>query len=202
MDRNRRLALLAVIVGGLFAGSATAAAGRYETAVFAGGCFWTMEHGLEDVPGVVSAVSGFAGGRVSHPTYDQVNTERTGHMESVKVTYDPAKITYTQLLDRYWHMIDPTDSGGQACDRGASYRSAVFVSTPEQRKIAEASRAQLQIRFKGKVATQIRDAQPFWPAEAYHQQYARKNPADYAAYRFGCGRDQVLKRIWGSVPNW
>ncbi len=193
------------LVGGLAAAAMLFGAGvlnaqpRLETAVFAGGCFWTMEHGLEEIPGVVRAISGYAGGRVQHPTYEQVTSETTGHLESVQVTYDPARISYAQLVDRYWRLIDPTDDGGMACDRGASYHSAIFVQTPEQRQIVERSEAQLLAGpLRGKrIATQLRPAAPFWPAEAYHQHFAERNPVRYAAYRIGCGRDGVLKALWG-----
>ena len=171
---------------------------RLETAVFAGGCFWTMEHGLETIPGVVKAVSGYTGGHLQHPTYADVTTETTGHYESVQVTFDPSKISYRQLTDRYWRLIDPTDDGGQACDRGPSYRSAVFVASPEQRKAAEASLAAINTgKLKGHIATRILPAQTFWPAEDYHQQFTVKNPVRYSAYRIGCGRDGILKSIWG-----
>jgi peptide-methionine (S)-S-oxide reductase len=203
--RLQRLSAFAAVGAMLLAAqgpSVAKPAPKLETAVFAGGCFWTMEHGLEDIPGVVKAVSGFTGGKEPHPSYDLVSSERTGHVEAVKVTFDPSRVSYATLVDRYWHMIDPTDSGGMVCDQGNSYHSAIFVSTPEQRKIAEASRAQLQVRFKGRVYTPVREAMPFWPAEAYHQGYARKNPVAYGAYKVACGRDEVLKRIWGSAPKW
>jgi peptide-methionine (S)-S-oxide reductase len=170
-----------------------------QTAVFAGGCFWSMEHDMEPVPGVVQVVAGYAGGRIAHPTYADVSSETTGHLESVKVEFDPARISYATLVERYWHMIDPTDSGGAFCDRGSSYQSAIFVAGPEQRRIAEASRAALERGpLKGRIATQIRDAMPFWPAEAYHQHYASKHPIEYAAYRTGCGKDRRLKQVWGA----
>lgn len=174
------------------------AGGPLKTAVFAGGCFWTMEHGLESIPGVVRAVSGYEGGTQPHPTYEQVSSETTGYLESVQVTYDPARISYTQLVDRYWRLIDPTDDGGQACDRGSSYHSAIFVASPEERAIAEQSRAAITAGpLHGKpVATFIRPAMTFWPAEAYHQHYADRNPIQYGAYRVGCGRDGVLKALW------
>jgi peptide-methionine (S)-S-oxide reductase len=193
--KHAPLALAAIL---LAAGSA-AAAPKLETAVFAGGCFWTMEHGLEEIPGVVNAVSGYEGGQAPHPTYEEVSTERTGYLESVQVTFDPAKISYAQLVDRYWRLTDPTDGGGQACDRGSSYHPAIFVASPEQRRIAEASKAAIANGpLKGKlIATSIRDAMPFWPAEGYHQHYASRNPMAYAAYRVGCGRDAVLKALWG-----
>ena len=171
---------------------------RLETAVFAGGCFWTMEHGLETIPGVVKAVSGYTGGHVPHPSYEDVTTETTGHFESVQVTFDPSKISYRQLTDRYWRLIDPTDDGGQACDRGPSYRTAIFVASPAQRKAAEESLAAINTgKLKGHIATRILPAQTFWPAEDYHQQFTMKNPVRYNAYRVGCGRDGILKSIWG-----
>jgi peptide-methionine (S)-S-oxide reductase len=127
-----------------------------------------------------------------------LTTETTGHYESVQVTFDPSKISYRQLTDRYWRLIDPTDDGGQACDRGPSYRSAVFVASPEQRKAAEASLAAINTgKLKGHIATRILPAQTFWPAEDYHQQFTVKNPVRYSAYRIGCGRDGILKSIWG-----
>lgn len=171
---------------------------RYETAVFAGGCFWTMEHGLESIPGVVKAVSGFSGGHLDHPRYEDVITETTGHLEAVQVTFDPARISYRQLVDRYWRLVDPTDDGGQACDRGPSYHTAIFVNSPEQRRDAEASLASINRGpLRGHIVTPIRNAAPFWPAEAYHQHFADKNPLRYGAYRVGCGRDAILKRLWG-----
>jgi peptide-methionine (S)-S-oxide reductase len=155
---------------------------------------------MEPVPGVVQVVAGYAGGHVANPSYEQVSSETTGHLESVKVTFDSAKISYAALVERYWHMIDPTDAGGAFCDRGASYHSAIFVSTPEQRRIAEASRAALDAGpLKGRIVTQIRDAGAFWPAEDYHQHYAAKHPMAYAAYRSGCGKDWRLKQIWGDL---
>ena len=171
---------------------------KLETAVFAGGCFWTMEHGLETIPGVVKAVSGYTGGKLAHPTYADVTTETTGHYEAVQVTYDPSKISYRQLTDRYWRLIDPTDDGGQACDRGPSYHSAIFVASPEQRQAVEASLAAINTgKLKGHIVTRILPAQTFWPAEEYHQQFTIKNPVRYGAYRIGCGRDAILKSIWG-----
>lgn len=175
------------------------AATRTETAVFAGGCFWTMEKGLEHLPGVVSAVSGYTGGRTAHPSYEDVNTETTGHVEAVKVTFDPAKISYRKLVDSYWRMIDPTQSDGQVCDIAPSYQPIVFVAGPVQRGDAEASRAAIDTgKLKGRLAVPIRDAGAFWPAEARHQQYAQKNPLQYAAYAAGCGRDRRLREVWGA----
>lgn len=169
-----------------------------ETAVFAGGCFWTMEHAFEAVPGVVRAVSGYAGGREAHPTYEQVSSELTGHLESVEVTYDPARISYAQLVERYWRMIDPTDDGGEACDRAPSYHSAIFVSSMAQQEIvARSEQALLTGPLRGRrIATFVRPAATFWPAESYHQHFADRNPVRYAAYRMGCGRDGVLRALW------
>ena len=182
------------------AGSAIAQS-HDETAVFAGGCFWSMEHDMEPIPGVVSVVVGYSGGRLANPSYEDVSTETTGHLESVKVTYDPQKISYAQLVQRYWHVIDPTDDGGAFCDRGASYHSAIFVASPEQRRIVEASEAALEHGpLQGKrIATEVRPAMPFWPAETYHQHYPQKNPMAYAEYRFGCGKDRRLHEIWGPL---
>jgi methionine-S-sulfoxide reductase len=144
-------------------------------------------------------VVGYTGGHLAHPTYEDVTTETTGHLESVRVTFDPDVISYADLLQRFWRRIDPTDDGGAFCDRGNSYHSAIFATSPEQKRIAEASKAALQAgRFKGQaIATQVRDAGPFWPAEDYHQHYAQKNPLAYGAYRVGCGKDARLKQIWG-----
>jgi peptide-methionine (S)-S-oxide reductase len=171
-----------------------------ETAIFAGGCFWSMQHDMEHIPGVVSTEVGYTGGHTAHPTYEDVSTETTGHLESIKVTFDPAKISYAALVQRYWHLIDPTDAGGAFCDRGASYHSAVFVNSPDQRRIAEASKAALEMGpLKGKIVTPIRDAVAFWPAEDYHQHYSDKNVMAYGAYRTGCGKDGVLRHIWGPL---
>ena len=168
------------------------------SAVFAGGCFWSMQHDMAPIPGVVSTEVGYTGGHVSHPSYEDVTTETTGHYEAVKVTYDPAKLSYAALVEHYWRRIDPTDAGGAFCDQGASYRSAIFVGTPDERRIAEASKTVLANgRFKGHVATQILPAATFWPAEAYHQHYADKNPVNYFRYRTGCGKDARLHQIWG-----
>lgn len=172
------------------AGAAPAAA--YKTAVFAGGCFWSVEHDLEHLPGVKDVVVGYAGGKRANPTYQN----HEGHLEAVKVTYDPAKTSYAQLADGFFRHIDPTDAGGQICDRGASYRTAVFVGSPEERKTAEAVKAKVAGELKKPVATMILPAATFWMAEGYHQDYARKNPVNYNAYRIGCGRDARLKAVW------
>jgi peptide-methionine (S)-S-oxide reductase len=167
-------------------------AGQQE-AVFAGGCFWCMEHDMGAIPGVTSVMSGYTGGRNANPTYEN----HPGHFEAVRVRFDPSVITYRQLVDRYWQFTDPTDSGGQFCDRGSSYRPAIFV-TPAQRADAEASKAAVIAsgRVNGQVITPILDLGPFTEAEEYHRDYARRNPAHYAAYRTGCGRDARLREVW------
>jgi peptide methionine sulfoxide reductase msrA/msrB len=168
-----------------------------DTATFAGGCFWTMEHAYDDMPGVISATSGFMGGTTKNPSYMDVVEGNTGHLESVQVIYDPAKINYETLLWTFWHNIDPFQTDGQACDTGPNYHTAVFVGGPVQRRAASASRQQIMDRFHRDVATQILTAGPFYPAEEYHQDYAKKNPARYGMYRTGCGRDRRLREVWG-----
>ncbi len=168
-----------------------------DTATFAGGCFWTMEHAYDDLPGVISATSGFMGGTTKNPSYSDVVEGNTGHLESVQVVYDPAKVSYETLLWTFWHNIDPFQTDGQACDTGPNYHTAVFVRGPEQRRAASASRQQIMDRFHREVAAQILTAGPFYPAEEYHQDYAKKNPVRYGMYRTGCGRDRRLREVWG-----
>jgi peptide-methionine (S)-S-oxide reductase len=176
------------------AGAATPASAGTQSAVFAGGCFWCTEADFEKIPGVISAVSGYTGGALANPTYEN----HAGHVEAVRVTYDDTKVSYASLVNHYWPTVDPTDAGGQFCDRGSSYKTAVFVSTPAQRQAAEASRLQAARRLRKPIVTPIRDAARFWPAEGYHQDYAKKNPLRYNVYRRGCGRDARLKALWGS----
>lgn len=168
-----------------------------KTAVFAGGCFWSMETAFDDVKGVVKTEAGFAGGSLKNPSYEEVSTGTTGHREAVQVTYDPSQITYAGLLDVYWHSIDPTDTRGQFCDKGDEYRSAVFYGSDDEKKLAENAKEQVAKDLKADVATDILPAAPFYPAEEYHQQYHKKNPVAYGMYRRGCGRDNSLRGIWG-----
>jgi len=177
---------------------AGAPAARAAEAVFAGGCFWCMETAFEGVPGVSAAVSGYAGGTKKNPTYEEVGSGSTGHAESVKVTFDPAKISYAKLLEIYWHNVDPFSSGGQFCDRGSQYRSAIFVADAAQRKAAEESKRAVEKQLGKPVVTEIVQAGEFWPAEEYHQDFYKKNPARYYSYRAGCGRDARLKEVWGA----
>src|SRR2546428_3657965 len=168
-----------------------------DTATFAGGCFWTMEHAYDDLPGVISATSGFMGGTTKNPSYTDVVEGNTGHLESVQVVYDPAKVSYETLLWTFWHNIDPFQTDGQACDTGPNYYTAVFVRSPEQRSAASAPRQQIMERFHRDVAAQILTAGPFYPAEEYHQDYAKKTPVSYAMNRSGRGRDRPNCVNWG-----
>lgn len=178
--------------------AAQADSGRRETALFAGGCFWSVEANFEAMPGVVSAVSGFAGGRVANPTYDQVVRGGTGHLEAVQVTFDPARISYRQLVDRFWRTIDPTDPDGQFCDQGETYATAVFA-TPAQKPIADASRAAAVAQIgAARFTTPVRSTARFWPAEAYHQDFARLNPVRYGGYSRFCGRAARLRAVWST----
>ncbi len=168
-----------------------------DTAVFAGGCFWCMEKPFEELDGVAAVISGFSGGTVPNPTYDQVSTKTTGHYESVEVIYDPSVVSYDTLLQVYWHNVDPLDDTGQFCDRGSPYRPAIFVSTAQERAAAEATKAALADRFADPVVVPVLDAAPFYAAEAYHQDFYRTNPGHYQSYRTGCRRDQRLDQLWG-----
>lgn len=171
--------------------------GRREVAVFAGGCFWSVEANFEAMPGVVAAVSGFAGGRAASPTYDQVVRGGTGHLEAVQVTFDPARISYRRLVDRFWRAIDPTDPDGQFCDQGATYATAVFAG-PAQKPTAEASRRVAVAEIgAARFVTPVRDVARFWPAEAWHQDFARLNPVRYGGYSRFCGRTARLRAVWG-----
>lgn len=156
---------------------------------------------MEKVPGVISATSGYAGGHVKNPSYEDVSAGGTGHRESVEVVYDPKRVTYAQLLDAFWHSIDPFDDAGQFCDKGSQYRSAIFVHDAAQRKAAEESKQALEKRFGRRIATDILPAGPFFAAEDYHQDYAKKNPLRYHFYRFNCGRDQRLAAVWGKASS-
>lgn len=176
---------------------------KRANAVFAGGCFWCEETAFEGVPGVLLVTSGYTGGQVANPTYEQVSAGVTGHAESVQVTYDPGKISYEKLLDIFWHNVDPLQKDAQFCDHGTQYRSAIFYQGEGQRRAAEASRAKLEeeARFKGKIATEIVPASTFYRAEEYHQDFYKKSPVRYYSYRTGCGRDARLKELWGAAAG-
>lgn len=168
-----------------------------ESAIFAGGCFWCVEEAFDQVAGVVATTSGYTGGGSDNPTYRQVSSGGTGHFEAVKVDYDPAKVTYEQLLQTFWRNIDPLDPAGQFCDKGESYRSAVFVGADEERQLAEASLAAVAKQLDQPVATEILPEKAFYAAEPEHQDYYQRNAAQYKYYKYGCGRAQRLQEIWG-----
>lgn len=170
-----------------------------QTAIFAGGCFWCTESDFDKVPGVLETVSGYIGGTVEAPTYRQVVSGGTGHLEAVAITYDADVVDYATLLQLYWRSIDPLDAGGQFCDRGESYTTAIFAETEAERRLAEASKAESAEILGAPIATTIRDAAPFWPAEEYHQDYYRKNPIRYSFYRSRCGRDARVRAVWGEA---
>lgn len=166
-------------------------------ATFAGGCFWCMEPPFDKMEGVISTTSGYTGGRVANPTYEQVSAGSTGHYEAVQVIYDPALVSYAELLQTFWRNIDPFDGTGQFCDKGGQYRAAIFYYDDEQQRLATASRENLEKRFSKELATEILPAGKFYRAEDYHQDYYEKNPIRYKFYRTGCGRDARLKEVWG-----
>ncbi|MEZ6010584.1 MAG: peptide-methionine (S)-S-oxide reductase MsrA [Hyphomonas sp.] len=174
---------------------------RLSSAVFAGGCFWCVEADFDKLDGVVSTVSGYTGGTVDNPTYQQVSHEKTGHYEAVKVTYDPDKVSYADLVDYYFHHVDPTDAEGQFCDKGESYRTAVFVANANEREVAEAEIEAIDQSgvLSAPVVTNVVDATTFWPAETYHQDYYKKNPLKYRYYRTACGRDSRVKQVWAKA---
>ena len=201
MDRLKRWLWIALVCSSAFSASAypQSKPAAPAKATFAGGCFWCMEEVYEKLPGVISAVSGYMGGRTKNPTYEQVSTGSSGHAEVVQVQYDPGKITYEKLVEAFWRNVDPTQRDGQFCDHGSQYRSAIFYHGEEQKKAADASRAALEKSkpFKGEIVTQIVPAAEFYPAEEYHQDYYKKNPVRYKVYKTGCGREARLQAVWG-----
>lgn len=167
-----------------------------DKALFAAGCFWCIESDFEKIEGVTSVVSGYSGGALENPTYQQVSKGGTGHYEVVQVTYDPQKISYDKLLDIFWKNIDPFDAAGQFCDRGDSYRAAIFIESESQRLVAETSKQKFEQLLGEAIVTPVLNASVFYPAEDYHQDYAQRNPLRYNYYRWRCGRDQRLKAVW------
>jgi peptide-methionine (S)-S-oxide reductase len=196
-----RLIAIVLMLAALGAGAATAVnvPPGHAVATFAGGCFWCMEPPYDKLPGVAATISGYTGGSKANPTYEEVSSGRTGHAEAVQVVYDPKKVTYEQLLDVFWHNVDPTVKDRQFCDGGSQYRTAIFYHDAAQRQAAEASKAALAKSkpFPEPVVTEITMAGTFYPAEDYHQDYYKKNPVRYQIYRSGCGRDARLKQLWG-----
>jgi peptide-methionine (S)-S-oxide reductase len=204
----RRWIALATVALALAAGAGTAGAQQgsqpeQAVAVFAGGCFWCMEPPFDKTPGVISTTSGYTGGTEADATYKRVSSGGTDHLESVQVVYDPARVSYAQLLDVFWHNIDPLDPTGQFCDKGRQYRSAIFVGSDAERHLAEQSKQALEKsgRLGRPIVTDIRSASAFYPAEDYHQDYYLKNPLKYKFYRTTCGRDSRLQDVWGAAAT-
>ncbi len=166
-------------------------------AIFAGGCFWCMEKPFDVLDGVISTTSGYTGGSEKHPTYQQVSYHKTHHYEAIRVVYDPRKVDYGRLLEVFWHNVDPTDAGGQFCDRGDQYRTGIFTSDEGEIRKAEASKKKVAKEIGKRVTTEVLPKQTFWVAEEYHQDFYKKNPAHYTRYRVGCGRDARLRELWG-----
>jgi peptide-methionine (S)-S-oxide reductase len=196
---------IAALMLAVFASRAAVAATEEGLAVatFAGGCFWCVESDFDKVPGVVETISGYTGGTVENPTYRQVTKGGTGHREAVQIRYDPDQVSYERLLHIFWRSVDPTDGGGQFCDRGESYQTAIFVGNEEEQHLAETSREMLQesMVLDAPVVTPIELAGGFYPAEDYHQDYYTKNPVRYRLYRFSCGRDSRVRQVWGSEAH-
>ncbi|PWG64948.1 peptide-methionine (S)-S-oxide reductase MsrA [Sediminicurvatus halobius] len=195
MTAFRRTIAAALAALGLAAVAPPAPADE-AVATFAGGCFWCMEPPYDDIEGVLATTSGYMGGHVEDPTYEQVTAGGTGHAEVVQVTYDPERVSYERLLAIYWRNVDPFDADGQFCDRGDSYRPEIFVHSAEQRRLAEASRAELQTRFEREIVVPVTEAGEFYAAEDYHQNYYQEHPIRYRVYRRLCGRDGRLEEIW------
>lgn len=200
------IAIMTLIAGIADAGTSGAGGAdnaKTETATFAGGCFWCMEAAFEKIDGVTEVISGYTGGHKPNPAYEEVSSGTTGHIEAIRVVYDPDKVRYSQLLDVFWRQIDPTDPGGAFVDRGTQYRSAIFYHNEEQKRLAEKSKADLEQSgpFKKPIVTEIIRATEFYPAEAYHQGYHRKHSIRYAYYHQGSGRDRFLKEVWGKIEE-
>lgn len=194
----KTVALMGLGLAAALSFAAPARATERGEALFAGGCFWCMETAFEGLPGVKEVISGYSGGSKKDPTYEEVGSGGTGHAESVRVVFDPAKVSYAQLVEIFWHNVDPLSAGGQFCDRGNQYRSAIFYLDDAQKKVAEESRRRVEAQLKQKVATEIVAGGPFYRAEEYHQDFYKKNPGRYYSYRAGCGRDARLKQVWGA----
>src|SRR5215471_7149758 len=200
MKRILFLSLVAIVAGALPSSQGQSSSSpQTRTAVFAGGCFWCIQPAFDKAKGVINTVVGYCGGTESNPTYELVSSEKTGYRESIQITYDPAKISYDQLLDIYWRQIDPTQADGQFTDIGPSYRAAIFYGNADEKKIAEASKEKLTRsgKFKKPIVTEVLPAMKFWPAEDYHQKYYRQNPEHFEAFEEGSGRVSFKKDKWG-----
>lgn len=198
---TNKFALL--LIGSLLNYPAQADTSAVAEAIFAGGCFWCMEKPFDELPGVLKTISGYTGGQLKNPTYEQVSRGGTGHFEAIQITYDPTKVSYEQLLSIFWHNIDPTDERGQFCDKGLQYRSAIFFQNANQQKLAEQSKTRLESvkSFAEPIKTLLLPATEFFAAEAYHQNYYQKNPIRYNYYRLSCGRDERLNTLWGEAAH-
>lgn len=196
----RRVLGLSMLLAGILVsvGQAIDSPGLVK-ASFAGGCFWCMEEAFEKVPGVTSVTSGYMGGRVENPSYEQVSGGGTGHAEAVEVLYDPAKVSYAKLLDAFWHNVDPVTPNAQFCDHGSQYRAVIFYESEEQKHVAEESKRAIEQskRFTQPIVTELVMASKFYPAEDYHQDFYKKNPIRYKFYKYNCGRAQRLEELWG-----
>lgn len=189
------LGLLTVLLAWVVTGPVNAQ--ELKHAIFAGGCFWCVESDFDKVPGVVETMSGYTGGILANPTYEQVTAGGTGHREVVRITYDPNTVTFAELLTVFWHSVDPTDGGGQFCDRGESYKTAIFTGDEDERRLAEESKQAAAEVLGTEIATTIEPAGPFYPAEGYHQDYYKKSRLKYEYYRWACGRNQRVEEVWG-----
>jgi len=197
MFRSLYRTFQALVLGILFmSGISNASAATAERAVFAGGCFWCMHAAFEQLEGVSKVDSGYTGGTMPNPTYEQVSTGRTGHIEAIQVMYDPEKVPYEKLLERFWDNVDPTDPQGQFCDKGSQYLAGIYYVTPQQKEAAENSIAEIEKKLGRKIETFLRPAVEFYPAEEYHQSYYKKNELRYKLYEAGCGRKRTLEKIW------
>jgi peptide-methionine (S)-S-oxide reductase len=201
MTRFVAVVVACALTAGMAAAQAPGARPDAKTAVatFAGGCFWCVEADFDKVDGVISATSGYTGGKIANPTYQQVSAGGTGHTEAVEIVYDPAKVSFEKLLDHFWRNHDPLAKNAQFCDHGSQYRAGIFYHDEEQRRLAQASKQTAQARFKQPIQTEITPAAPFYKAEDYHQDYYVKNPIRYKFYRYNCGRDQRLEELWGKA---
>lgn len=198
----RTTVAIAAMLAGIFTAMAQTSQ-NLQIATFAGGCFWCVESDFDHVPGVVETVSGYTGGKTKNPSYRDVTAGSSGHYEAVQIHFDPKKTTYAKLIEVFWRSVDPTDDGGQFCDRGHSYKTAIFANTPEQKKLAIASKKALEKAkiLKDPIVTPILEAAPFYRAEGYHQNYYKNNPRRYKFYRYSCGRDARIKHLWGDQAH-
>lgn len=191
-----KIGIFLLVVSALSLPRSAQCAEKQRTAVFAGGCFWCMERPFDEIDGVLRTESGYTGGTVPNPTYEQVSSGTTGHTEAIRISYDPDRVSYGELLRVFWRNVDPLDGGGQFCDRGSQYRSGIFTDGEEQHRAALGSREEIGRELGREIKTEITPLDVFYPAEEYHQDYYKKNPVRYKFYRYGCGRDARLKELW------